>query len=61
MTIGELKELCLRYDNKKGTYPESGLEGLSLFSFYLGELNLSNEDIVKKTEEYQKEVKHETV
>lgn len=33
MDLDELRRLCMQYDKKYGTYPESTFEGMSVYSF----------------------------
>ena len=46
--INKLFDLCLDYDNYSGTYPESYLEGMSLFIHYLED----NYELDKLVQEY---------
>lgn len=60
MTILELetlKELCLKYDKEKGSWPEHQYEGKTFFEYAVENSLVSAFTKVNLKEEYQKELK----
>ena len=57
MDLKELKELCDRYDQKYGAYPESEYQGLSVFLWIARNCDtpLTEEEIQKIEDEWENE------